>query len=168
MRDSMRGDIFNRTGQYLLIDGAKVPVVLDDAVAETVLAGESFTSSIYFVPLTALSGTPVTYWEYRNYDEPNGAMEAAKTFAPDGQYYTSDSGRFMWHKKPPTNFCVQLLAKTEPRLVFLTPHLAARITNIKYTPLAHERSPFTDSSFYADGGRSSAATGGPSYFSPNA
>jgi hypothetical protein len=95
-------------------------------------------------------------------------MEAAKTFAPDGQYYTSDSGRFMWHKKPPTNFCVQLLAKTEPRLVFLTPHLAARITNIKYTPLAHERSAFTDSSFFVNGGRTGGATGGPSYFTPTA
>ncbi len=168
MRDAMRGDIFERKGQYLLIDGTKVPVVLDDAVAETVLPGESFLSSMYFVPLTALSGTPVTYWEYRNYDEEKGPMEAAKAFAPDGHYYTSDSGRFMWHKKPPTNFCVQLLAKTEPRLVFLTPHLAARITNIKYTPLAHERSPFTDSSFFVNGGRTGGATGGPSYFTPTA
>lgn len=168
MRDDMRGDIFNRTGQYLLIDGQRVPVVIDDAITETVLAGESFTAPIYFVPLRVLGNTPVTFLEYLDYDMPGGAMEAARTFAPDGMYYTSDNGRFLWHKKPPTNFCVQLLAKTETRLLLLTPYLAARLTNVKYTPVAHEASWDTASSYFVDGGRSQGSGFGPSYASPTA
>lgn len=166
MRDGMRGDMFNRTGQYLLIDGEQVPVVIDDAVTETVLAGESFTSTIYFVPMTVLGGTPVTFMEYLNYDMPGGAMEAAKAMAPDGFYSTSDSGRFLWHKKLPNNYCVQMMAKTEPRLMLLTPQLAARLTNVKYTPLAHERSPFTTSSYFVNGGRTDGGGYGPSFYSP--
>lgn len=166
MRDTMRGNIYERTGQYLLIDGEQVPVILDDAVTETVLAGESFTAGIYFVPMTVLGSTPVTYMEYLNYDMPGGAMEAARAFAPDGFYYTSDNGRFLWHKKLPNNYCVQLMAKTEPRIMLLTPQLSARLTNIKYTPLAHERSAFTDSSYYVDGGRTNFGGYGPSFYSP--
>lgn len=168
MRDEMRGDIYNRTGQFLLIDGTRVPVIIDDAITETVLAGESFTSSIYFVPLTVLGGTPVTYMEYINYDSANGAMEAARVMAPDGMYYTSDTGRFLWHKKPPANFCVQLLAKTEPRLLLLTPQIAARLTSVKYTPFAHERSAFTDSSYFVNGGRTDYVGYGPSFYQPGA
>lgn len=168
MTDSMRGDIYNRTGQYLLIDGQQVPVVIDDAITETVGAGETFTSSIYFIPLTVLGGTPVTFLEYVPYDQANGAMDFARAFAPADSYYTSDNGRFIWHKKPPTNFCVQLLAKCEPRLLMLTPYLAARLTNVKYTPVAHQREWDTASSYYVDGGRVDAGGYGPSYYTPTA
>jgi len=167
-RDEMRGDIFNRTGQFLYIDGQKVPVILDDAITETVGAGATFTSTIYFVPMTVLGGTPVTFLEYLDYDMPNGAMAAARALAPDGQYSTSDNGRFLWHKKPPTNFCVQYLAKTEPRMLLLTPYLAARLTNVRYTPIAHQRDWDVASSYFVDGGRTSGSGVGPSYFSPTA
>lgn len=164
MRADMRGDLMNYTGQFLLIDGQKVPVVIDDAVPETENGDGSFTSDIYFIPMNVLGSTPVTFMEYFNYDSPNGAMEMAKAFAPGDSYYTTDSGRFMWHKKPPTNFCVQLLAKTEPRLLLLTPYLAARLTDVKYLPLTHERSPFTDSAYFVNGGNTSQTA--PSLYSP--
>src|SRR5690242_8224339 len=61
MRDDMRGDIYSNTGQYLLIDGQRVPVVLDDGIAETNLPGSSFSSGIYFVPLRVLGNRPVTF-----------------------------------------------------------------------------------------------------------
>ena len=171
MRDDMRGDMYNRTGQYLLIDGQRVPVVIDDAIAETEgLAGGSFSSGIYMVPLTVLGGIPVTFWEYFDYDVPGGALEASRIFAPDGSFYSTDNGRFMWARKPPTNYCVQLMSKTEPRLILETPYLAGRLTNVLYAPLSHERSPFTDSDYFVDGGKvsNSIAPSGPSYFSPTA
>jgi hypothetical protein len=74
----------------------------------------------------------------------------------------------MWHRKPPTNFCVQMLAKTQPRLMLLTPHLAARLTNIQYTPVQHQRDPFTDGTYFVDGGRTDYIGFGPSYYSPTA
>lgn len=165
-RDAMRGDMYNRTGQYLLIDGERVPVIIDDGITETVVAGASFRSSIYLVPLTVLGGTSVLYWEYLSYDMPNGAMEAARALAPEGFYSTSDNGRFLWHKKPPNNYCVQVMAKVEPRLILLTPQIAARITNVQYTPLAHERDWDTASSYYVDGGRTDYIGYGPSFWPP--
>lgn len=155
-----------RQGKYLLIDGVNQEVVIDNTITETVQAGESFRSDIYFVPMTVLGGTPVTLMEYIDYDSPMGAMEAAKTFAPDGFYYTSDNGRFLWHKKLPNNFCVQLLAKTEPRLLLHTPHLAARLTTVQYTPLAHERDWNTDSSYYVNGGRTDYVGYPASFYTP--
>lgn len=166
LRDSMRGDTFARTGQSLLIDGEQVPVILDDTITESVLAGESFTSSVYFVPLTVMGGTPVTYLEHVDYDIPGGAVEAARVFAPDGMFMASDGGRFLWHKKVPTNFCVQLMAKTEPRLILLTPQLAARLTNVKYTPVAHEREWDPASSYFVNGGKTDYGGYGPSFYTP--
>ena len=166
MRDEMRGDLYDYSGQFLLIDGQRVPVVLDDAIPETENGDGTFTSELFFVPETVLGAQPVTYMEYFNYDTPNGALEMAKIFAPGDTYYTTDNGRFLWHKKPPTNFCVQLLVKTEPRLILLTPYLAARLTNIKYSPVQHERSPFTDSAYFVDGGKYQGDAYAPSYYSP--
>lgn len=165
LRDDMRGDEFNRTGQYLLIDGVKVPVILDDAITEDGIGAGEQRSQAYFVPMTVLGATPVTLLNHFDYSVPGGAGEAAQTFGA-GHYDVSDGGRFLWHKKPPNNFCVQMLAKTEPRLLLLTPFLAARITNIQYTPLINIRSPFTDSDYFVDGG--STVQSGPSYFSPTA
>ena len=166
-RDGMRGDLYNYIGQYLLIDGQKVDVVIDDAVAE-VQSGASFVSSIYFVPITVLGAMPVTYFEYFKYDSPNGALDMARIFAPGDSYYVSDSGRFLWHRKPPTNFCVQILAKTEPRLLLLTPFLAARIESIRYTPLTHERDWDPTGNYFVDGGKTAGDAYAPSYYSPNA
>jgi hypothetical protein len=78
LRDDMRGDVYNRTGQYLLIDGVRVPVVLDDAITELGVGAGSFRATMYFVPLTVLGGTPVTFLEYLDYSAPNGAFEAAR------------------------------------------------------------------------------------------
>lgn len=162
MRDEMR------QGSYLLIDGEQVEVVQDQAVAERIYPGATFESDIYIVPMTVLGGTPVTYMEYINYDAPFGAMEAARLLAPNDSYQTSDGGRFFWHKKPPTNFCVQMLAKTEPRLLLRTPQIAARLTNLRYTPLSHERDWNTNSSYFANGGRTNYIGFGPSFFTPHA
>lgn len=160
MRDEMRA------GHYLLIDGEKVEVVDDNAITETTPAAGVFSSTIYFVPLSVLGGTPVTFMEHFNYDAPGAAMDAAKVFAPDGSYYSSDGGRFLWHRKPPNNFCVQLLAKTEPRLLLLTPHIAGRLTNVRYSPLLHERDAFTDGGYFVNGGRTDRLGYGPSLYSP--
>ena len=162
MRDEMRA------GRYLLIDGERIPVVTDEAIAETEPAAGVFESQIYFVPLRVLGNTPTTFLEAFNYDAPGAAMEAARVFAPDGSYYTSDSGRFLWHRKPPTNYCVQIMAKTEPRLLLLTPHLAARLTDIRYSPLIHERESFTDAGYFVDGGRTDRLGYGPSLYTPTA
>lgn len=162
MRDEMRADLLMRRGQYLLIDGQRVPVVLDDAITETTLANGALSSSIYFVPLRILGGREATFIEYFDYGAAN-VLRHAGLMAPSDSYSISDNGRFLLHKKPPTNFCTQLVALTEWRVVCTTPHLAARITNIAYSPLIHERSGDPSSAYHVNGGRTSRQ-GSPSYF----
>lgn len=165
MRDQMRGNWDERTGQYLLIDGVKWPVVIDDTIPETALSAGAFNSSIYFVPLTVVGGTQVTYMEYVDYTAPGGAMDMARAYASGDSYMATDNGRFLWHKKPPTNFCVQALVKSEPRLILRTPQLAARLTNVAYTPIQHERDWATTGYYFANGGRTDRLGYGPSFFS---
>lgn len=175
-RDDMLGDMYTQTGQYLPIDGEKVEVITDDAITETDNGGGTFTSSIYFIPLTGLGREPLTFMEYVNYDSPMGALETYRAMAGaaganGGSYQSTDGGRFLWHFKPPTNWCVQMLAKTEPRVVLRTPYLAARITNVRYTPFLHNRSwdPDAGPSLYANGGRTNYVgypPASPSFFSP--
>lgn len=159
-RDDMLGDMYTQTGMYLPIDGERVEVIADDAITETDNGGGTFTSQIYFIPMTVQGRTPVTYMEYFDYTTKNGAIDTARVLFPafganPATYQATDNGRFLWHFKPPTNFCVQMLAKTEPRVVLRTPFLAARVTNVRYTPYLHNRSwdPDAGPSLYANGGR---------------
>lgn len=153
-----------RRGKYLVIDGVNVPVIIDDGITETMNAGESFNSSIYFVPVSVLGGTPVTYWEYFNFEGP-GAFEEVQKMAPDGHYTVSDSGRFMWVREQ-NKWCVNMSALSKPRVVLATPYIAARMTNVRYTPLAHERDFDPSASYYKDGGRYDRDYFGPSYYEP--
>lgn len=162
MRDDMRADLIMRNKQYLLIDGQRVPFIIDDSIAETTLANGALSSSLYFVPLRVLGGREATFLEYFDYGSA-GVLRNAAMMAPQDTYSISDNGRFLLHKKPPTNFCTQLLGLTEWRVVCTTPHLAARVTNIAYSPLIHERSGDTSSNYFVNGGRTSRA-GSPSYY----
>lgn len=161
MRDDMRGDLVRRTGQYLLIDGQRIPVVIDDGIPETSLTGGAFSSGMYIVPLRVLGGRESTFIEYLNYNAV-GVPSMSEMLAPKGSYTTTDNGRFLLHKKPPTNFCTQIVGLTEWRVVCLTPFLGARITNIAYTPLLPERSGFPESPYFVDGGRTTGQS--PSYY----
>lgn len=162
MRDDMRSDLIMRRGQYLLIDGQRVPVIIDDAITENTLTNGALSSSIYFVPLRILGGREATFLEYFDYSTAN-VLRNANVMAPQDTYSISDNGRFLLHKKPPTNFCTQLVGLTEWRVVCTTPHLAARITNIAYSPLIHERSGDPLSNYFVNGGRTTR-TGSPSYY----
>lgn len=175
MTDDMRGDQDNRTGQYLLVDGQRIPVIIDDCPTETETTPGVFSSDIYFVPITVRGGgnTPlseggglVTYMEYANFDRPDGPMAGARVLAPEGVYATSQGGRYLFHKYFPQNLCVQIAGWSQPRLMLETPYLAARLQNVGYTPLLHEREPFTEDSYFVDGGRTDFLGFGPSYNPP--
>ena len=160
LRDSMR------QGSYLLIDGFQVDVVLDDGIAEesdadnaNIAAGE-FASDIYFIPMTVRGGRAVTFWQYLDYMQ--GAMVAVQDGRLLNDFWT-DGGRFLWHKKPPLNWCNKWVAKIEPRIILLTPQLAGRIQNVRYAPLQHTRDPFPTDNYFVDGGQTSRT--GPSLFS---
>ena len=148
LRDAMRN------GNFLLIDGERIPVVIDDMIVEQSSNDDAaipvgcFASDIYIVPLRA-RGMPVTYFEHFDYRQ--GAMQAVV----DGRmtnYFWTDGGIFLWHAKPPLNWCVQWLAKVEPRVILRTPQIAARIEDVMYCPIAHSRDTHPDDKYWIDGG----------------
>lgn len=159
-RDAMRN------GRFLMIDGMQVEVIFDDAVARGNSSG-TFTSPIYFVPLTVLGATPATYIEFFDWSAPGAAMDAARALAVDGAFKVTDGGRFLWVQKPQTNFCVQSLAVESWRLRLDFPHLAGRIANVSYTPLIGTRSPFPSDADFYDGGKTSRSSYAPSFWAPN-
>ena len=167
IRDQFRGNLESRTGQFLLVDGQRIEVTLDDSIPETEIAPGVFTSDIYILPMTVLGGTPVTFMEYFSFDSPGGSMDMARQLAPGDSYYTSDGGAYLWHKKPPTNFCVKTLAITKPRLIMRTPYIAVRLTDVAWAPeTQHERSPFHGSDYFVNGG--STTQPAPSFYDPTA
>lgn len=156
MRDEMRA------GRYLLIDGERVEVVLDDGIAETdgnegAVPRGCFSSDIYFIPMSVVGGRAVTYMEYLDYNNPSlsDALSGANMILgrAEGPFLT-------WPRQ--TNQCVVWQSKTEPRLVMRTPWLAGRLRNVLYCPIQHTRDAFPADSYFADGGRTSRQ--GPSYY----
>lgn len=153
LRDAMRN------GRYLMIDGVQWPVILDDSITEDTnttnanVPNPTFASDIYLIPLRIRGNYLATYLEYLDYQQ--GAMAAIEQAHATDEDWT-DSGRFLWHKKVSVNWCKQLLAKIEPRLILRTPHLAARIQNVRYASLLHERDSQPTSGYWVDGGVSAA------------
>lgn len=170
MRDDMRNGLFDGRevgDSYLLVDGLPIPVIIDDNITESVPAANTFMSDIYFVPLTFAGGRPATYLEYFDLNAPGGMRDVVQNFAPNF-FEIIGNGRMWLHRKPPTNECVQIRLGSKPRLILETPFLAARLTNVRYSPpLFHARNPFPDSPYYhVDGGLTTQNA--PVFYSPTA
>lgn len=155
IRDEMRA------GAYLLIDGERVEVLLDDAITE--LDGNSsggnfprgcFASDIYLLPFS-VAGRSTLYLEYADYQNPSlrDAIGEQILARVEGAFIT-------WPRQ--TNLCLQWQSKIEPRLVLRTPWLAARLQNVVYCPIEHTREPFPNDPYFVNGGRSSR--NGPSFY----
>lgn len=161
MRDKMR------TGKYLVIDGDEWEVVLDAGIIEessgdtNQISTTCFASDVYFIPITVLGGQFVTYMEHFDYGF--GSIPAAAQGNYQSDFWT-DGGRYLWHNKPPLNWCVQLIAKTEPRLIFRAPFLAARLQNVQYCPTIHTRDPLPTDDYFTNGGVYTPRAA-PSYYS---
>lgn len=125
-------------GYYLMVDGQRYDVVIDDTIGETDSTGGSidgldtqcFASDVYIVPLTVRGNFPVTYWEHLDYSR--GAMIGAEQGRYAENTFWTDNGVWLWGKKPNQMWCVQWFVKTENRIIMRTPQLAARITDIAY------------------------------------
>jgi hypothetical protein len=154
MRDAMR------QGSYIIVDGVQYPVAIDDGMAELTNADNgsipvgSFASDIVILPMTVQGNKASLFWEYFDFSGPmaafNGAVQAAMPLVQN--FFWTDGGQYIWHMKPPTNWCVQWLGLIEPRVILLTPHLAGRINNIVYTPLLNVRDAYSDQPNYVNGG----------------
>ena len=148
MRDAMRD------GQFILINSRRYNVIFDDCIPEdnytdnNAIGIGGFASDIYIVPLTVRGGTLQTmYWEYFNYSQ-----NVLPQMASLPSYFWSDSGAFLWGMESPKVWCVDVIAKTEPRLILRTPQLAGRLTDVAYTPLQHVNDPLPSQDYHVNGG----------------
>lgn len=156
LRDEMRA------GSYLLVDGDRIDVILDDAIPETSNTNDQnvpsgcFASDIYLLPFSVVGGTSVLFMEYFEYSNPS-LMDALGNMIlgrVEGAFIT-------WPKQ--INQCIQWQSKIEPRLVLRTPWLAARLQDVVYCPVQHEREPFPTDPYFVNGGKVSRS--GPSFYS---
>lgn len=170
MRDEMRGNLDDYTGQFLWVDGIKVEVIIDDTLPETMTAGGKYTSDIYLLNMT-LNNMPSTLIEYFDYDSANGPVKAGQQFLGQKTPILSvDGGRFLLIYNEPTSTCVQYSLQTEYRLIVRAPFLCARLQNVSYVPLLHTRE-FDPSSpnFYLNGGiQNTRGFAPPVYYGPTA
>jgi len=152
LRDAMRN------GNYLLVDGVRVPVILDDNIPEDSSGDNAnvptgcFATDIFLIPLTVRGGTPVTYWQY--YDYRAGTMQAVVDGRLTNRFWT-DAGMYLWTWDT-VNWCVVHEAKIEPRIIFRTPQISGRIDNVVYCPIQHPREPQPDDPYFIDGGMTSS------------
>lgn len=144
----MRDAMYN--GRFLpLSTGERLDVILDDGIAESAVGAEA-QSDIYFIPLTVLGGTPVTYFQYFNFDNAQGRYFDQQLSR--GQTHTTDGGKFLWSWNQ-KNGCWTGQWTTEPRIIMHTPYLAGRLENVNYSPLIRVRSPYPTDALFYDGGR---------------
>lgn len=136
-QERMRADM--RARNYLLIDDEEVEVIIDDAIPESITVGTGI-SDLYFVPLT-VNGEQSLFWEYFNFRGPNGAQEIISAMGAGAQaaYMVTPDGRFLYHFLPPTYWCTQVAVVAWKRLILRAPFLAARMTDVAYTFVQHER-----------------------------
>jgi len=162
-QNAMRNDM--RNGTFLLIDGERVPVIIDNTMAEANIGGGNFQSDIYLVPLkSATLGGQLLYVDYFDYRGPFGMQDIINQLGPQDEYRVSPDGRFAIHFLGGTSFCKQVEIRTRKRIILRAPFLAARIEDVTYAVYVHEREWEPGTSFYENGGATSFA--GPSYESP--
>ena len=145
-----------RNGKYLKVDGRNIPVVIDDFIPEDTnttnanVPSGCFASDIYYLPFTVRGGIQSLFFEYYDFNTPDGVMQAIMDGKLQNMFWT-DGGRFLWTFRQ-TGWCVEWWAKIEPRLRLLTPHLAGRLQNVLYCPERHFRDDDPSSAYFADGG----------------
>lgn len=166
-QDAVRFRDEMRSGRYLLIDGERIEVVLDDGMPELdgnssggSFPGGCFATDIYLIPMSVVGGRAVTFMEYFDYG--NASLATALS---DNLVLARQEGAFLtWIRQK--NQCIVWQTKVEPRLIMRTPWLAARLQNVVYCPVQHERTSFPNDPYFVDGGKTFRNAGeGPSFYS---
>ncbi len=117
-----------RASKSITLNGRRYEVVVDNHLPYTVASANgayTYNSSLFFVPFTA-GGEEVLYWEHMDYREVAGELGPVSPSSLEGW---TDDGIFMNYINKRRN-CFEVQTQFEPRLVFKTPHFAARIDNL--------------------------------------
>lgn len=139
-------EMFN--GKYLMVDGRRIPVLFSWGVPLATVAPDTYNTTLYIVPIR-LNGEAVTFIEYFNVDNEFQNQFINLAGIPESRPINGGMYRIGRQAQP---FCVQYKIGGKWRLRLDAPFAAGRIDNIQVTDRTRMRSPFTDGSYYANGG----------------
>lgn len=146
---NLRIEMFN--GQYLLIDGERIPVVLTDGITVERTAANLYLADI-FILAVSWGATPLMHIEYFPMDN-----QYATEYANQNGFKIVDwmnNGLYIVGKRD-TGFCLEWLFGAQMRLIVETPFLNARLDDVGFNYFAQTRRPDPGyTTWYADGGRS--------------
>lgn len=142
----MQDEMYN--GQFLWIDGNRVPVITSQGVPLE-NAGGGFSSTIYFVPLTVLGGYEVLYIE--GFDQGNPEIMSANSLVGADDYRAMNGG-FWAMTYSRTHFCKEYTIASQPRLLLETPFLAARLDGVNFSLNHYSRQFRPSDPYWVDGG----------------
>lgn len=146
--NALRIDMEN--GQYILVDGMRVPVVFEEGIPRSQTAAHTFFSDIFLVPLS-WNGIPLSRFEY--FDMDNESIREFSSMAPDGKYASMNNGMYLMTYRD-TGFCLEYHYAAKLRLILETPFLAGRLDDVMFTTRTLQRlADPGDTTFYANGGR---------------
>lgn len=140
-------DMFN--GNYLPVDGARVPVITDNSIPRETLANNYYKSDIFMLPLTGL-GRPLLYAQYFDMGNPV-AEELATGFGIEGDSRVINNGLYRVFKRV-TKGCVEYDVFARLRVILEAPFLAGRLDDVWYYSYIQDRQAIPGFSGYANGG----------------
>lgn len=137
-------------GQYLLVLGQVIPVILSHGPELTTTANNTYRSDIYMVPLS-WQGVPLLRMEY--FDLSNGYLAEFDGFV-SSNVRPINNGMFLAGRVEDSDspYCPRFHFAALMRMFLETPWLAGRIDDISFTYTAQSRNPYQAESLYADGG----------------
>lgn len=144
-----RTDMFNN--RYLLIDGVRWPVILDNTIARDVLGNNYYKSDIYIVALS-WAGQPLLYAQYFPMDNAE-ALEYAGAFGGTDETSVINNGLYRVFRRN-TGGCIEFDLFSRVRLILDAPFLSGRIDDIWYRSYYKQVDPIPGTSWHEDGGTS--------------
>lgn len=146
--DIQRARVEMLGGNYLLIDGMRVPVVFSDGIVFEGIANNTYRSDIYCVPFS-WAGQPLLRMEYFPMNN-EYALEFANGFGRNNVTFLNN-GMFIVGQRD-TGLCVEYHFAARFRLILETPFLAGRIDNVEYSYTLDTVTAHPGESLYKNGG----------------
>jgi hypothetical protein len=145
--NNLRLEMLN--GQYLLIEGVKVPVVFSDGMLFNHVGPTQWNTSVYFLPVS-WAGRPLIRLEYFPMD--NQYAQEWGSFLNADRYRVLNNGLYIVGYRS-TGLCDEYHFGAQMRVILETPFLAGRIDNIQFNYNAQTRSAYPgETTLYANGG----------------
>jgi len=140
-----------RNGQYLLVDGMRIPVIFSDGVQWDGVSAGVFNTDIYIVPLS-WSGNPLLYRQFFPLNN-SSAMSWIESI-PDAGIRIENNGLYAIGGRTTNGFCSRIEMITQQRLILDAPFLAGSLDDVQITYLVSGFDPYPGMSDYRDGGQS--------------